>query len=187
MLRQKLMNSLLAVAGISALLVGYNSFIAKHDALKGTTVADKLTSYLKLESAKQDADMQVAEVTVPTAETPAAEGEVPVDESVADSPAAPEPAPTPEVMKKEEAPVAVVAPSVVVAGAKAASTYVVKEGDTYGCIAEKYYGSFENWVDVDAVNPNTEGFLERRLFVGATLTLPALTAEQVKPASSLCS
>lgn len=68
--------------------------------------------------------------------------------------------------------------------AKPASTYVVKEGDTYGCIAEKYYGSYEYWPELVALNQGF-GFEERRLFVGANIQLPAITV--TKPVTSLCS
>ena len=64
----------------------------------------------------------------------------------------------------------------------------VKDGDTYGCIAEKYYGSFEHWVDIMNSNPvHTDGFSEYELHVGAQLVLPAITADRLKPASALCS
>lgn len=70
---------------------------------------------------------------------------------------------------------------------KRASEYVVKEGDTYGCIAEKYYGSYENYTDIMQANPTGEtGYGEYELFVGATITLPAVNADNIKPASSLC-
>lgn len=64
--------------------------------------------------------------------------------------------------------------------------YTVKEGDTYGCIAESYYGSYEHWQDI--MNANLKygnGFSEYGLHVGAVLELPA--AETLKPASKLCS
>jgi LysM repeat protein len=182
MLRKNILNGLLALGGLGMLLVGYNSFVAKQDTKNGNTVASKFGSYLKFEQAKQEtAEGQVAEVTPPVevTELPAVEGVIPAKTPAAETPVVETPAPavTPTPV--------VVAPAV--PGAKAASTYVVKEGDTYGCIAEKYYGSFENWVDVDAANPNTEGFLERQLFIGTTLVLPALSSDQVKPASTLCS
>lgn len=74
------------------------------------------------------------------------------------------------------------------ANGKLASLYTVKEGDTYGCIAETYYGSFEHWQDI--LNANSRygnGFSEYHLHVGAVLELPAISAENLKPASKLCS
>lgn len=71
---------------------------------------------------------------------------------------------------------------------KEASLYTVKEGDTYGCIAEAYYGSYEHWVDI--LNANIiygEGYSERELHVGAVIEMPAIPAAQQKPASNLCS
>lgn len=72
--------------------------------------------------------------------------------------------------------------------AKPKSEYVVKEGDTYGCIAEKYYGSFEHYTDVMRANAAgvVPGYSEYRLNVGAKLQLPAVAAGDLKPASSLC-
>ena len=72
--------------------------------------------------------------------------------------------------------------------AKPKSEYVVKAGDKYSCIAEKYYGSYENYVEVMAANyaRTVPGYSEYQLHVGAKLVLPALSAAQVKPATSLC-
>lgn len=71
---------------------------------------------------------------------------------------------------------------------KAASLYTVKEGDTYGCIAEKYYGSFEHWTDIYNLNARYgRGFSEYYLHVDAVLELPAISAENLKPATKLCS
>lgn len=72
--------------------------------------------------------------------------------------------------------------------AKAAGEYVVKAGDTYGCIAENYYGSYEQYPMLMAANGATKykGFSERKLHVGAKLVLPAVTASQLKPATNLC-
>lgn len=72
------------------------------------------------------------------------------------------------------------------AGVKPASTYTVKAGDTYGCIAENYYGSFEQWPLVYGANAGGAGYNEYDLAVGAKVQLPALTAAQVKPATNLC-
>lgn len=70
---------------------------------------------------------------------------------------------------------------------KPQALYTVKEGDTYGCIAEKYYGSFEHFTDIMASNPSDQvGFGEKRLFVDAQLILPAVSASELKLPSSLC-
>lgn len=69
---------------------------------------------------------------------------------------------------------------------KSTALYAVKEGDTYGCIAESYYGSYEHWPDILNANSNYgNGFSEYGLHVGAILELPAI--ETLKPASKLCS
>ena len=66
--------------------------------------------------------------------------------------------------------------------------YTVKDGDTYGCIAEANYGSYEHWQDILNVNSGYgQGFGEYQLHVGAVLELPAITAVNLKPASKLCS
>jgi len=71
---------------------------------------------------------------------------------------------------------------------KSASLYTVKEGDTYGCIAEKYYGSFEHWVDIYNSNARYgRGFSEYHLYVDAVLEMPAISAENLKPQTKLCS
>lgn len=70
---------------------------------------------------------------------------------------------------------------------KPAGFYTVKAGDTYGCIAEKYYGSYEHWVDI--LNANIkygEGFEETRLFVDAKLEMPAISKANLKPSTKLC-
>ncbi len=72
------------------------------------------------------------------------------------------------------------------AGAKAAGSYTVKAGDTYGCIAEKYYGSYDQWSRVYAENGGYPGFEEYRLDVGAKLVMPAVAASEALPKTSLC-
>ena len=72
------------------------------------------------------------------------------------------------------------------ASAKPEGTYVVKEGDTYGCIAEKYYGSYDQWSKVYDLNAGWPGFDEYRLDVGAQLQLPAVGADEVLPKTNLC-
>ena len=70
---------------------------------------------------------------------------------------------------------------------KKASTYTVKSGDTYGCIAEKYYGSLELWPVVYNANiGGGVGYGEYDLHVGAVLVLPAVSASNMTPASNLC-
>ncbi len=65
-------------------------------------------------------------------------------------------------------------------------SHVVEAGDTYGCIAEEYYGSFEYWPLIEAANASSGvGFQELELHIGNRLILPATTDQ--KPASSLCS
>ena len=59
---------------------------------------------------------------------------------------------------------------------KDAGTYTVKAGDTYGCIAESHYGSYEMWPAVQRANAGP-GYGEYTLHVGAKLTLPATTTE----------
>jgi hypothetical protein len=71
---------------------------------------------------------------------------------------------------------------------KRAGFYTVKEGDTYGCIAESYYGSYEHWTDV--LNTNIRygnGYSEHELHVGAVLEMPEISKDNLKPASKLCS
>lgn len=72
------------------------------------------------------------------------------------------------------------------ADAKDAGTYTVKEGDTYGCIAENYYGSYDQWSRVYAANAGWPGFDEYRLDVGAVLQMPAVTQAEALPTTSLC-
>ncbi len=72
--------------------------------------------------------------------------------------------------------------------AKAAGEYVVKQGDTYGCIAEKYYGSYEQYSRVMAANwaDTAPGYGEFRLDVGAKVRLPAVSAAQMTPVTNVC-
>jgi LysM repeat protein len=66
--------------------------------------------------------------------------------------------------------------------------YVVQKGDTYGCIAERHYGSHHHYQEVMAANPITKkGFSERKLFVGAKVVLPAIAAQDLKQTTNLCS
>lgn len=75
-----------------------------------------------------------------------------------------------------------------ITGADRPKFYTIKEGDTYGCIAEKYYGSYEHWPDI--LNANIvygHGYAEHELHVGAVIELPEISKENLKPASNLCS
>lgn len=66
--------------------------------------------------------------------------------------------------------------------------YTVKEGDTYGCIAEKNYGSYEHWPEILSANIiYGHGYSEIELHVGAVVELPEILKENLKPASNLCS
>lgn len=67
-----------------------------------------------------------------------------------------------------------------------ASTYEVKPGDTYGCIAEKYYGSYDQWQKVFDANAGYSGFAEYELHVGAKLTMPAISDAETTPKTNLC-
>ncbi len=73
--------------------------------------------------------------------------------------------------------------------AKKASDYTVKAGDTYGCIAEKYYGSYEQYSTVMVANwaDTTPGYGEYHLDVGAKVRLPAVSGDQLKPITHVCS
>lgn len=72
------------------------------------------------------------------------------------------------------------------AGDKAAGTYTVKAGDTYGCIAEKYYGSYDQWPRVYNANAGWPGFEEYHLAVGAVLQMPAVSSANALPKTSIC-
>ena len=171
MLRQNMMNILLAVVAVGAVLVGYNAFVAKND---NKSTSDRLAQYLNLDVAKQEKseDESLAAVTGNNDQTTAQPTES------TDQPA------TPATGSESATPQAATTP----ASNKAESVYTVKEGDTYGCIAEKYYGSFEHWVDVMNANPVGQvGFTEYGLHVGAQIVLPAITATHLKSASNLCS
>lgn len=66
--------------------------------------------------------------------------------------------------------------------------YTVKEGDTYGCISEDYYGSYEHWPEILSANIKYgNGFSEHQLHVGAVLEMPVISTENLKPKSNLCS
>ncbi len=187
------MNALLGLVVIAGLLVGYNSLTSKKDAMSASS---KIASFLNLTQAKQEtanAENNVAGTDNAKGDTPPTVTEMNTDGSTAppEAPAAdtaPEASPAPN-STATSTPATTTPPSVAptpVVAAKSASTYTVKDGDTYGCIAEKYYGSYENWTNVVKANPQLEGFSEYRLFVGAVLELPAMSADAVRPASTLC-
>lgn len=73
------------------------------------------------------------------------------------------------------------------ASVKPASTHTVEAGDTYGCIAEKYYGSFDQWQLIYNANAGYPGFSEYGLDVGAQLVLPAVDAANVRAQTHICS
>jgi hypothetical protein len=176
MLRQNMMNILLAAVAAGVVLVGYSAFIGNNE--DGHTATDHIAEYLNLDVATlEKSDDELGELSV---DNPVATTDTESTAPTGDAPATTEP-----TKPTESAPSATPATPAV---AKAESVYTVKEGDTYGCIAEKYYGSFEHWVDVMNSNPVfSEGFGEYELHVGAQLVLPAVTADRLKPASSLCS
>lgn len=72
------------------------------------------------------------------------------------------------------------------ASPKPAGSYVVKAGDTYGCIAEAYYGSYDQWTQVYDLNAGWDGFSEYHLAVGATLQMPAVASDQLRLKTDLC-
>ena len=72
------------------------------------------------------------------------------------------------------------------APAKSAGNYTVKSGDTYGCIAENYYGSYDQWPKIYAANGGYAGYEEYGLDVGAKLTLPTVSASEVTAKTNLC-
>ncbi|MBP9668115.1 hypothetical protein KBD87_04945 [Candidatus Saccharibacteria bacterium] len=76
--------------------------------------------------------------------------------------------------------------SIARAPATKAGEYTVKSGDTYGCIAENYYGSYEMWPKVYELNGGYPGFEEYHLDVGAKLQMPAATAGNTMPKTNVC-
>jgi nucleoid-associated protein YgaU len=211
MLKQNMMNILLAVAAIGAVLVGYNAFVAKNSDSQSATdnISKNLALVIALPQEKQDPALEG--LSVDDAKTIVQEVKDKVEDSAATEetqppedqqpPAAQQPGvgatvpatpdnTIPEATSETTAPVQPIGESINTtpqAGDKPETVYIVQEGDTYGCIAEKYYGSFEHWVDIMAVNPvGTVGFTEYGLHVGAKIVLPAISAPNLKPVSSLC-
>lgn len=185
MLRKNLMSALFAAVATGALITGYNAFIQKSTSTEKSATG-RLSSYLNLDKATQetkDSENNVVGTDNGATTTPApsvAVTETPSSDTAQSSSA---------TAKTDTAPAATPTPaaSTTVQTGKAETVYTVKDGDTYGCIAEKYYGSYEHYSDVMAANPvNQTGFGEYSLYVGAQLVLPAVAKENLKPASSLC-
>ena len=93
---------------------------------------------------------------------------------------------TPEASQPTASAPTVSTDNVQTTGAKPAGTYTVKDGDTYGCIAENYYGSYDQWSRVFNANAGGAGYGEYDLAVGGGLTLPAVNAEEALPKTILC-
>lgn len=181
MIRKNVMSALLAAVATAVVLVAYNAFWQSSSNSQSAT--NRISSYLKLDTAAQEstgADTNVvgtdnaqAQVQTQPSQTSTEAG---TSQSQDQSSTQPQSANTSEPT------------TVSTAGSdKPETTYDVKEGDTYGCIAEKYYGSFEHYVDIMRVNPTSQrGFSERHLYVDAVLVLPAIAQANLKPASHLC-
>ena len=178
MLRKNLINILLGLALVGAGLMVYSAFIAKSD--DGRTASNYLAEYLDLDVATlektedQATNVVVDDKTGATTPDVVVDNGTPTESNAMDS-------------TKTEPTTTTTAPATVKAGDKAKTMYTVKDGDTYGCIAEKYYGSYEHWTDVVSANPSSDGFTEYELHVGAQIILPAVTTVNLKPASTLCS
>ena len=146
------------------------------------------TSSLKLTEVKSDAKAKPADTTqVVTDDAMAKEKADAAASKLAESKSAETKAA--DVAPAAPTPTATVSPAVKPnASAKVASDYVVKDGDTYGCIAEKYYGGFGQYSDVMNTNSasTVPGYAEYHLDVGAKIQLPAVSADNLSPATSLC-
>lgn len=184
MIQKNLTNILLALLAVGVVLTAYNAF------LNGDTDSDattKLGNYLSVDSTKLAAE-GAEDIVVGTgnqvSDTTSTDSVV-TDSSQEDTTVSPDtttPEPSDSTSTATESPVL---PATV--SDKTETIYTVKEGDTYGCIAEKYYGSFEHFVDIMASNPVDQmGFGERTLFVDAQLVLPAIAGSDLKPTSALC-
>lgn len=193
MIQNNLAKILLVLLAAGALLTGYNAFVNSNNDTE-TNASTKLANYLSIDRARQaavGAEDVVAGTDSQPSETPAAVETTPTEvqsttvEPETAAPAAEEPAPestTPTPTSTDASP-----PATSVAGDRAETRYTVKEGDTYGCIAEKYYGSLEQYTDIMAANPVfSTGFGEYSLHVGAQLVLPAVLNANLKPASTIC-
>jgi len=186
MLRTNLMSALFAAVATGAVLMGYNAFV-QNNSTQDKSATGRLSTYLNLDKAVQESKEDENKVvgtdngSTTTSQPNVAVTETPSPDTAQSSTAMPKDESS--VMPKETNPVVTTMSQT----GKAESVYTVKDGDTYGCIAEKYYGSFEHFMDIMSANPVADnGFGEYSLFVGAKLTLPAIAKENLKPASSLC-
>jgi LysM repeat protein len=177
-MRRNLVNVLLGLAAIGAVVMVYNAFLNSNNDTENNA-SSKLASYLALDKAEKESTSSTVATSDETKSEESTSAQTPSTETSTTN--TPEESDTDTTATSET-------PAASTGTAKPETVYTVKEGDTYGCIAEKYYGSYENYVNVMAANPvYTEGFTEYELHVGAKLVLPALDAAAVKPASSLCS
>ena len=188
--QDKLFKMVVYIAGASLLLPLLVSAAGGSDG-----VNTKLARYLQLSAVTAKATPQVggtdAEINVPASNLPGQ----PV-KGVKVTPG------TPETLSKPAEPAAPTTPTpsttnnltpspaakTNTAGDKAAGEYVVKDGDTYGCIAEKYYGSYGQYQTVMDANfaDSAPGYGEYHLDVGAKVILPAVSGANMTPATSLC-
>lgn len=187
MLRKNFMNGLMALAAVGAVLTGYNAFVK--DSVDGRTATQQVAEYLALDATEQEPVEGTTNVAVDTTQNDAT---VSVDQGSATSENSTDATQSPDAMPADDTSMEETSEDDAMKEAddstdKSASVYTVKDGDTYGCIAEKYYGSFEHWVDVMNANPTGQvGFSEYGLHVDAKLTLPAIAAANLKPTSNLC-
>ncbi len=189
MLRKNLGNILAGLVVVGAGLVAYNAFLYNNDN-PDNSASSRIADFLSIDQAREssaDSDAGV-EVTTPT-DQPAEEQQNQQPEAAENTTDNNQAAESDQSGAADEAEQNESEPSSLpdTGSGKAESVYTVKEGDTYGCIAEKYYGSYEHYVDIMAANPIYDlGFGEYSLFVDAKLVLPAIDAANQKPATSLC-
>jgi nucleoid-associated protein YgaU len=196
MMRKNILNGLYALVAVGAVLVIYNAFFNSNSDTE-SNASSKLSSYLALDKSVQEADdvdtaavEQSAEeasgvvVTEPESTTEAEVSETPSsEESMEPTEQATTEKPEEVVVAEQPATTTATTPGT----DKPETVYTVVEGDTYACIAEKYYGSLEHYVEIMASNPiYNVGFGEYSLHVGAQIVLPAIKASDLKPASSAC-
>jgi nucleoid-associated protein YgaU len=134
-----------------------------------TSATDKLTSFLLLQPAETETNETTPQIsatstTAPDTVVAADQDAVVVDDSAGASDQKPKTA------------------------TAVAETYTVVEGDTYGCIAERIYGSYEYWPQLAAANnyKSAVGFTEYHLFVGASLSIPKFSGTTFA-ATGICS
>jgi len=177
---------LLGLAAIGLLLVGYNAFL-NSDSSDSDNATSRLSSSLSLDQAAEPADedtvaVEQTEDAAPAEDTSDSQTSEDATTETEQAPAESEPAEDTSADSEQST------DNNNDQRSFEREVYTVQAGDAYGCIAEKHYGSYEHWVDIYNANPNRQvGFTERGLHVGAQLVLPAVSAENVKPASSLCS